>query len=100
MDRPHDFYSDHRRHRDLGRTDRRYLYLSEGLRTTRAFRPRVFSHVGPIAVAAMLIAPRGLWPIVRDHFGIQWLGVSQRLPIRALDAPEQDQLQNEEAADE
>jgi branched-chain amino acid transport system permease protein len=45
--------------------------------------------LGAVAVAAMLIAPRGLWPLFRDQFGIQWLAVSQRLPIRGRDATNQ-----------
>jgi hypothetical protein len=28
----------------------------------------------------MLMAPRGIWPFVRDHLGIEWLSILQKLP--------------------
>lgn len=31
--------------------------------------------MGVVAVATMLYAPRGLWPILRDRFGLDWLSV-------------------------
>jgi branched-chain amino acid transport system permease protein len=37
--------------------------------------------LGAVAVTVMLIAPRGIWPFVRDNLGIEWLGVSQKLPM-------------------
>ena len=37
--------------------------------------------LGSIAVATMLIAPRGIWPFVRDRFGIEWLSISRKLPV-------------------
>jgi branched-chain amino acid transport system permease protein len=33
-----------------------------------------------VAVLAMLFAPRGIWPFVRDRLGIEWLGISRKLP--------------------
>jgi branched-chain amino acid transport system permease protein len=36
--------------------------------------------LGAVAVTAMLLAPRGIWPFVRDHLGIEWLSISQKLP--------------------
>jgi branched-chain amino acid transport system permease protein len=36
--------------------------------------------LGAVAVTTMLVAPRGIWPFLRDYFGIEWLGVSQKLP--------------------
>jgi branched-chain amino acid transport system permease protein len=35
--------------------------------------------LGAVAVATMLIAPRGLWPFVRERFGIEWLSISRKL---------------------
>jgi len=35
--------------------------------------------LGVVAVSAMLIAPRGIWPFIRDQLRIEWLNVSQRL---------------------
>jgi branched-chain amino acid transport system permease protein len=36
--------------------------------------------LGTVAVSAMLIAPRGIWPFMRDRLGIEWLSISQKLP--------------------
>jgi branched-chain amino acid transport system permease protein len=36
--------------------------------------------LGTVAVTAMLIAPRGIWPFMRDRLGIEWLSISQKLP--------------------
>jgi branched-chain amino acid transport system permease protein len=36
--------------------------------------------LGSVAVLTMLLAPRGIWPLVRDHFGIEWLSISRKLP--------------------
>ncbi len=35
--------------------------------------------LGAVAVTAMLVAPRGIWPLIRDHFGIEWLSISRKL---------------------
>jgi len=35
--------------------------------------------LGAVAVSAMLIAQRGIWPSIRDRLRIDWLNVSQRL---------------------
>ena len=35
--------------------------------------------MGVVAVATMLYAPRGLWPILRDRFGLDWLSVRRVL---------------------
>jgi branched-chain amino acid transport system permease protein len=42
--------------------------------------------LGAVAVTAMLIAPRGLWPFVRDRFGIEWLSISRKLADAAAPA--------------
>jgi branched-chain amino acid transport system permease protein len=42
--------------------------------------------LGAVAVTAMLIAPRGLWPFVRDCFGIEWLSISRKLADAAAPA--------------
>jgi hypothetical protein len=34
----------------------------------------------------VLIAPRGLWPFVRDRFGIEWLSISRKLADAAAPA--------------
>jgi branched-chain amino acid transport system permease protein len=36
--------------------------------------------LGAVAVTTMLIAPRGIWPFLRDYLGIEWLGVSHKRP--------------------
>jgi branched-chain amino acid transport system permease protein len=36
--------------------------------------------LGSVAVLTMLFAPRGIWPLIRDHFGVEWLSVSRKLP--------------------
>ncbi len=40
--------------------------------------------LGVVAVSAVLIAPRGIWPFIRDQLCIEWLNVSQRLSIAAV----------------
>jgi branched-chain amino acid transport system permease protein len=35
--------------------------------------------LGAIAVITMLVAPRGIWPFIRDRFGIELLRVSRKL---------------------
>jgi branched-chain amino acid transport system permease protein len=35
--------------------------------------------LGAVAVAAMLVAPRGIWPLIRDRYRIEWLGISRKL---------------------
>lgn len=42
--------------------------------------------LGAVAVATMLFAPAGLWPIARDRFGIEWRSVRRRPPYRSPDA--------------
>ena len=42
--------------------------------------------LGAVAVTAMLVAPRGIWPFVRDHFGIEWLSISRKLADAATPA--------------
>ncbi len=39
--------------------------------------------LGSIAVVTMLVAPRGIWPFVRDRFGIESLRISCELPVVA-----------------
>jgi hypothetical protein len=34
----------------------------------------------------MLVAPRGIWPFIRDHFGIEWLSISRKLADAAAPA--------------
>jgi branched-chain amino acid transport system permease protein len=41
--------------------------------------------LGSVAVLTMLFAPRGIWPLVRDHFGIEWLSIPRKLPSFAPD---------------
>jgi branched-chain amino acid transport system permease protein len=36
--------------------------------------------LGAVAVLTMLFAPRGIWPFIRDRFGIEWLSISRKLP--------------------
>ena len=36
--------------------------------------------LGAVAVTAMLMAPSDIWPFVRDHLGIEWLSILQKLP--------------------
>jgi branched-chain amino acid transport system permease protein len=36
--------------------------------------------LGAAAMATMLFAPAGLWPVVRDRLGIDWLSVRRRPP--------------------
>jgi branched-chain amino acid transport system permease protein len=36
--------------------------------------------LGSVAVFTMLIAPRGIWPFVRDRFGLEWLSIARKLP--------------------
>ena len=36
--------------------------------------------VGAVAVATVLYAPQGVWPVLRDRFGWDWLGVRRRMP--------------------
>jgi len=42
--------------------------------------------LGAVAVTAMLVAPRGIWPFVRDRFGIEWLTISRKLADAATPA--------------
>ena len=42
--------------------------------------------LGAAAVTAMLIAPRGIWPFIRDRFGIEWLSISRKLADAATPA--------------
>ncbi len=35
--------------------------------------------LGAVAVATMLVAPRGIWPFIRDRFDIEWLSISRKL---------------------
>jgi hypothetical protein len=42
--------------------------------------------LGTIAVITMLVAPRGMWPFVRDRLGIEWLSISRKLPAVASDS--------------
>jgi branched-chain amino acid transport system permease protein len=42
--------------------------------------------LGAVAVTAMLIAPRGIWPFIRDRFGIEWLSISRKLADAATPA--------------
>jgi branched-chain amino acid transport system permease protein len=39
--------------------------------------------LGAAAMAAMLYAPAGLWPMIRDRWGLDWLSVRRRPPVRA-----------------
>jgi branched-chain amino acid transport system permease protein len=36
--------------------------------------------LGTVAVITMLLAPTGLWPVIRDRFRLEWLGVNRRMP--------------------
>ena len=36
--------------------------------------------LGAIAVITMLVAPRGIWPFIRDRFGIELLSVRRHVP--------------------
>jgi branched-chain amino acid transport system permease protein len=36
--------------------------------------------LGAVAVTTMLIAPRGIWPFIRERLGIEWLSISRKLP--------------------
>jgi branched-chain amino acid transport system permease protein len=36
--------------------------------------------LGAVAVLTMLFAPRGIWPFFRDRLGVEWLGISRKLP--------------------
>ena len=42
--------------------------------------------LGAVAVTAMLVAPRGIWPFIRDRFGIEWLSISRKLADAATPA--------------
>ena len=46
--------------------------------------------LGAVAMATMLFAPAGLWPIVRDRLGVEWLSVRRRPPAGWRPAPERD----------
>jgi branched-chain amino acid transport system permease protein len=37
--------------------------------------------LGMVAIATMLFEPAGLWPIVRDRLGIDWLSVRRVPPV-------------------
>ena len=39
--------------------------------------------LGMVAIATMLFEPAGLWPIVRDRLGIDWLSVRRVPPAPA-----------------
>ena len=39
--------------------------------------------LGSMAVLTMLVAPWGIWPFVRDRLGIEWLGITRKLPVVA-----------------
>jgi branched-chain amino acid transport system permease protein len=43
--------------------------------------------LGAVAMAAMLFAPAGLWPMVRDRFRIDWLSVRRWPPLPASEVP-------------
>jgi len=42
--------------------------------------------LGAVAVAAMPAAPRGIWPFIRERFGIEWLSISRKLADAAAPA--------------
>jgi branched-chain amino acid transport system permease protein len=48
--------------------------------------------LGIVAVATMLLAPRGLWPLVRDYFGIELLSVRRQPPKLAAASAERKKL--------
>jgi branched-chain amino acid transport system permease protein len=37
--------------------------------------------LGSIAVLTMLVAPKGIWPFIRDRLGVEWLSISRKLPV-------------------
>jgi branched-chain amino acid transport system permease protein len=39
--------------------------------------------LGAVAVVTMLFAPRGIWPHLRDRFGLEWLGIAREPPLLA-----------------
>lgn len=43
--------------------------------------------LGLVAVIVMLVSPRGLWPPLRDRFGLQLLGVGRKAPATPRVAP-------------
>ena len=40
--------------------------------------------MGVVAVATILLAPKGLWPTARDRFGLRWLSVRRHLPTERM----------------
>ena len=38
--------------------------------------------LGAVAILTMLVAPKGLWPEIRDRFGLDWLSVRRNYPVR------------------
>lgn len=38
--------------------------------------------LGSAAVITMLVAPAGIWPLVRDRLGIDWLSIKRRVPAK------------------
>jgi hypothetical protein len=38
------------------------------------------------AVAAMVVAPCGVWPFIRDRFSIEWLSIARKLAATATAA--------------
>jgi branched-chain amino acid transport system permease protein len=41
--------------------------------------------LGAVAMATMLFAPTGVWPMVRDRLGVEWLSVRRRPPSSSSD---------------
>jgi len=37
--------------------------------------------MGAVAILTMLFAPQGLWPLMRDRLGIDWLSLKRRYPL-------------------
>jgi branched-chain amino acid transport system permease protein len=43
--------------------------------------------LGAVAVITMLIAPTGVWPLIRDRFAIEWLSIKREVPYRYASEP-------------
>jgi len=63
-----------------------YFVLREVVTDLLTLSPSLYLvALGAVAMAAMLFAPEGLWPMVRDRWGVDWLSVRRRPPIRSRD---------------
>ncbi len=64
--------------------DNRDIVRLMGVNPTRVYNV-VMGLSLAVAMATMLFAPTGVWPMVRDRLGVEWLSVRRRPPSPSSD---------------